>query len=286
MSGVFAGWVARHKQTSVVLAVVFVLWAAGSVTGQESSSDSSPSTSGTSQTRPTGGGGDRSGSGSESTGHRGSRTGRADQEQRHHPAGARGSHHQRGASATRNDSPAMGRTYVVTRIVDGDTLELDNGEIVRLAGIDTPEVGECGFEQASAALGRLVLGRAVHLAPSDEDRDQYGRLLRYVDLGQMDAGLRLIKLGLAIARYDSRDGYGYHPREDRYIAWDRAARNHSCPRPVPLAQPATSGCASGYSPCIPSYPPDLDCADVNGPIRVTGSDPHGLDADGDGVACE
>ena len=45
-------------------------------------------------------------------------------------------------------------------------------------------------------------------------------------------------------------------------------------------------CAPGYSPCIPPYPPDLDCSDVNGPIYVTGSDPHGLDADGDGVGCE
>ena len=31
---------------------------------------------------------------------------------------------------------------------------------------------------------------------------------------------------------------------------------------------------------------DLDCADVNGPVRVTRSDPHNLDADGDGVGCE
>ena len=45
-------------------------------------------------------------------------------------------------------------------------------------------------------------------------------------------------------------------------------------------------CAPGYSPCIPPYPPDIDCSDVDGPIYVTGSDPHGLDADGDGVACE
>jgi hypothetical protein len=47
---------------------------------------------------------------------------------------------------------------------------------------------------------------------------------------------------------------------------------------------AGSSCAPGYSPCIPPYPPDLDCADV-GPVTVTGSDPHGLDADHDGVAC-
>jgi hypothetical protein len=45
-----------------------------------------------------------------------------------------------------------------------------------------------------------------------------------------------------------------------------------------------ASCAPGYSPCIPPYPPDLDCADT-GSVSVTGSDPHGLDADGDGVAC-
>lgn len=48
----------------------------------------------------------------------------------------------------------------------------------------------------------------------------------------------------------------------------------------------SSGCEPGYSPCVPSYPPDLDCADVGGSVTVTGSDPHGLDADGDGVGCE
>ena len=45
-------------------------------------------------------------------------------------------------------------------------------------------------------------------------------------------------------------------------------------------------CAPGYSPCVPPPPPDLDCADVNGPIRVTGSDPHDLDGDNDGWGCE
>jgi hypothetical protein len=178
---------------------------------------------------------------------------------------------------------------VVTRIVDGDTLELGNGETVRLVGIDTPEVGECGYERAADNLARLVLGRAVRLGESDEDRDRYGRLLRYVDIGGMDAGLRLIKNGVAIARYDSRDGYGRHPRESRYVAADEGAGQLTCaPKPQPLVPqtPSGGGCAPGYTPCVPPYPPDVDCADVNGPIVVTGSDPHGLDADGDGVACE
>jgi len=48
----------------------------------------------------------------------------------------------------------------------------------------------------------------------------------------------------------------------------------------------TANCAPGYSPCVPPPPPDLDCSDLDGPIRVTGSDPHHLDGDGDGWGCE
>ena len=229
---------------------------------------------------------------------RGAREARADRNQG--PVAER----KRGSSANRQErkqhqaAPALQpprdpaphrRTFLVTRIVDGDTLELGNGETVRLVGIDTPEVGQCGYDAASVALGRLVAGRQVRLGRSDEDRDHYGRLLRYVDVGSTDAGLRLIRSGLAIARYDSRDGYGFHPRELRYVAADKASRSLGCPKPAPAPQPLVGdggACAPGYSPCVPPYPPDVDCADVDGPIRVTGSDPHGLDADGDGVACE
>jgi endonuclease YncB( thermonuclease family) len=186
--------------------------------------------------------------------------------------------------------PSTGRTFLVTHVVDGDTLDLADGRRVRLVGMDTPEVGECGFAEAAAALTRLTLGKRVTLVPSDEDRDQYGRLLRYVDVAGVDVGLRLIQRGLAIARYDSRDGYGFHPREPRYIAADTGARQLTCaPKPQPFVpqQPsAGDDCAAGYDPCVPPYPPDVDCADVDGPIRVSGSDPHRLDADGDGVACE
>lgn len=180
------------------------------------------------------------------------------------------------------------RTYLVTRIIDGDTLELGTGDDVRIVGIDTPEVGECGYDKAAANLSYLTLGKQVTLTVSDEDRDRYGRLLRYVNVGQLDAGLRLIQNGLAIARYDSRDGYGFHPREPQYIAADKASPNLKCaaPQPVAAAPEQGSACAPGYTPCIPPFPPDLNCDDVDGPITVTGNDPHGLDGDGDGIACE
>jgi hypothetical protein len=51
-------------------------------------------------------------------------------------------------------------------------------------------------------------------------------------------------------------------------------------------------CTPGYSPCLPPAS-DYDCSRsangpkyVDGPVRVTGSDPYGLDDDGDGVGCE
>ena len=56
----------------------------------------------------------------------------------------------------------------------------------------------------------------------------------------------------------------------------------------PAAGGAGSGCNPNYSPCLPVVS-DLNCSDIPDslkPIRVIGSDPYRLDADGDGLACE
>lgn len=116
----------------------------------------------------------------------------------------------------------------VARVVDGDTLETAGGDRVRLAGIDTPERGQCGYVEATRRLEAITKGRPVTLtAGSRDDRDRYGRLIRYVDVDGGDAGLELIEDGLAHARYDSRDGYGPHEREAEYVAAD-AASEHMC----------------------------------------------------------
>ena len=148
-------------------------------------------------------------------------------------------------------------------------------------------MASAGTRRLPTRSSALVLGRQVELARSDEDRDQYDRLLRYVDVDGVDAGLSLLRRGLAIARYDSRDGYGFHPREPQYVAADRGSKPVCPTRPVGFAGTGQQGgCAPGYAPCVPAYPPDVDCADVSGPVSVTGTDPHGLDGDGDGTACE
>lgn len=57
------------------------------------------------------------------------------------------------------------------------------------------------------------------------------------------------------------------------------------PAPSPKLVPPSNNCMAGYSPCLPVVA-DLDCADINGPVIVTGSDPYRLDRDKDGIGCE
>lgn len=114
-------------------------------------------------------------------------------------------------------------TATVTEVVDGDTVKTSAGSTIRIIGIDTPETGQCGSVEATAKMKDMVLGHPVVLgaSPTKDDSDRYGRLLRYVDRTDgLDTGREQIAAGLAKARYDSRDGYGEHPREADYVALD------------------------------------------------------------------
>jgi len=59
----------------------------------------------------------------------------------------------------------------------------------------------------------------------------------------------------------------------------------------PVFRPPAAVCDANYSgACIPSPPPNLNCDDlralgIRGEVRIAGQDPHGLDPDGDGIAC-
>ena len=105
-----------------------------------------------------------------------------------------------------DETRELGRRDTVARVVDGDTVELVGGEVVRLVQIDTPELGdgECYARSARATLVRLVEGRSVRLEAdpairaADEDRaDRFGRLLRYVFVGEVNVNLELVRRGAA-----------------------------------------------------------------------------------------
>lgn len=89
----------------------------------------------------------------------------------------------------------------VMKVVDGDTIILDNGEVIRYIGIDTPEISvpvtalECYGPEATNKNKELVEGKKVRLVRDIKNRDKHGRLLRYVYVDDSD-----IFVNLALAR--------------------------------------------------------------------------------------
>ena len=63
--------------------------------------------------------------------------------------------------------PEIDHTDYVTKIFDGDTFQISNGEVIRLADIDTPETGEEGYLEASEFLEKLIYNREVFLDIDD-----------------------------------------------------------------------------------------------------------------------
>jgi micrococcal nuclease len=107
---------------------------------------------------------------------------------------------------------ASTEAFLVAKVIDGDTIVLENGEKVRYLGINTPELHhpkkevECFAYQAYEKNKELVLGKKVFLQKDISEKDKYDRLLRYVFLDEKmstDEGsfvnLYLVKNGFAYA---------------------------------------------------------------------------------------
>jgi micrococcal nuclease len=218
--------------------------------------------------------------------------------------------------------PAGLTAGIVSNVVDGDTLDVTIGGVeqrIRMLGMDTPETKhpskpvECFGQEASEQASALLQGQVVLLEAdqSQGDADRYGRLLRFVWLPDG----RLVNFVLIAEGYAFEYTYNRpHHYQAQFQAAETAAREQQAglwaasacggqrkavtmpataipvpsPTPPPTARPAN--CDPSYPDvCIPSPPPDLDCADV-APLcrfRVLPPDPHQFDlGDGDGLGCE
>ena len=86
---------------------------------------------------------------------------------------------------------------IVAKVIDGDTIELQSGEKVRLLGINAPESGEKCYQEATNRLKGLVEGKEAVLDSDEQDKDQYGRLFRYVYSEGALVNVLLVEEGLA-----------------------------------------------------------------------------------------
>ena len=95
------------------------------------------------------------------------------------------------------------KLYQVVRVVDGDTIEIEDGQKVRYIGIDTPETVDpsksvqCYGKEAADKNKELVEGKMVRLEKDVSETDQYGRLLHYIYVGDTFVNDYLVRQGYA-----------------------------------------------------------------------------------------
>ena len=93
----------------------------------------------------------------------------------------------------------------VKRIIDGDTIELANGQIVRYSGINAPNLGEPFEEQATEVNTKLVQGKTVTFEYDTYTSDRFGRVLAYVMVDGKNVSVELARQGLAkVTIYEDR----------------------------------------------------------------------------------
>lgn len=204
-------------------------------------------------------------------------------------------------------------------MIDGDTIvvKMDDQEFhLRYIGVDAPENGETYQSNSTAVNVDLVLGKTVYLVKDQNDTDSFGRLLRYVLVGDTFVNYEMINQGAAWAGSWPPDTACYQTFNEAQISARTSLLGLWAipPTAVVLAPPATPDTSNNIVPfvplipteepvpteppagncdpaypgvCIPPAPPDLDCGDI--PFRrfqVLSPDPHNFDGDGNGIGCE
>jgi len=165
----------------------------------------------------------------------------------HRPASKQRGYRPDAAAVARNNASDMrtyhGKSFKVTNVVDGDTLDIGIGDEVlgksvtriRLWGVDTPETVKPNTPkqhfgpEASRFTRDFCLGAhktvQLELVKDRDTRDKYGRLLAYVSLrSEADKGPVCLNAELI------RKGYGYcdprfaHPRKSEFRDLQHRAR--------------------------------------------------------------
>lgn len=214
-------------------------------------------------------------------------------------------------------SPALAQNNfpVVVSTGDGDTLRINrSGQTVtiRLACIDSPESSQPGGSEAAARLSTLLPpGQSVYVRPVNIDR--YGREVAEIYLGNQSVNLLLVREGYAVVYDEYLNGCA--ETQNQYLQAELEAQNarlnfwaQSNPtmpwdwrggqsQPAPVASPAPRPLqptqptqpTTAFPACVRS---DCDCGDFRTQaeaqrvLNAFPGDPHRLDGDSDGIACE
>lgn len=124
---------------------------------------------------------------------------------------------------------------VVERVIDGDTIVVENEIHVRLLGINTPEKKEFYYYEAKEFLEELIFNKTIKIEYGKEKYDRYNRTLAYVFLENENINLKLVEKGFANFYFPSgKDGYYNDFKE----VWENCINNN-----VNLCKKSENKCA-------------------------------------------
>ena len=106
-----------------------------------------------------------------------------------------------------SDQNLSNKTVIVTKIIDGDTVIVQGGETIRLLGIDCDERGKECYVEAKNRIEEILLNQKVILKKESEDKDIYGRSLRYIFLNGENINSKMVKEGYCVARFPQESKY-------------------------------------------------------------------------------
>lgn len=195
-------------------------------------------------------------------------------------------------TASEAQTPPFDFSGEVTRVVDGDTLEVDEKISVRLAEIDAPERDQPFGSEATRALARLTSKRTARFEVVDVDR--YGRYVAHVFVGDVQVNREMVRRGFAwaytryvrdldvidlekVARRQSR-GLWALPEADRDPPW--IWRRSSRKAPAAVSAPRFEAVCGPKTRCSEMS----HCAEARFHLEECGLS-H-LDGDQDGTPCE
>lgn len=126
-------------------------------------------------------------------------------------------------------------TGIVERVIDGDTLEINN-ESVRLLGINCPEKGEEYYTEAKVFLENEILGKEVRIYFGKEKYDLYKRKLGYIFIGKENINVKIIENGFG--------NYYFPSGKDQYYASFYSAWENCLEKKINLCEFSKDDCAN------------------------------------------